>query len=136
MINLKGKGSRMWWTGWTITNIIYVATSNSFLQLFAILTPIILAYHNPAKDRKPTTIAKKILLLVLAHPSCGTSGVKSSYLKLLLSPQNLKPIYHNVRNTKTKKRRDRVRNLRDINRILSRKLGDTQKYLSQQIKNI
>jgi hypothetical protein len=54
----------------------------------------------------------------------------------LLSPQNLKPIYHNVRNTKTKKRRDRVRNLRDINRILSRKLGDTQKYLSQQIKNI
>jgi hypothetical protein len=54
----------------------------------------------------------------------------------LLSPQNLKPIYHNVRNTKTKKRRDRVRNLREINRILSRKLGDTQKYLSQPIKNI
>jgi hypothetical protein len=54
----------------------------------------------------------------------------------LLSPQNLKPIYHNVRNTKTKKRGDRVRNLRDINRILSRKLGDTPKYLSQQIKNI
>jgi hypothetical protein len=37
---------------------------------------------------------------------------------------------------KQKKRRDRVRNLRDINRILSRKLGDTQKYLSQAIKNI
>jgi hypothetical protein len=37
---------------------------------------------------------------------------------------------------KQKKRRDRVRNLRDINRILSRKLGDTQKYLSQPIKNI
>jgi hypothetical protein len=54
----------------------------------------------------------------------------------LLSPQNLKAIYHNVRNTKTKKKRHRVRNLRDINRILSRKLGDTQKYLSQQIKNI
>ena len=37
---------------------------------------------------------------------------------------------------KQKKRRDNVRNLRDINRILSRKLRDTQKYLSQQIKNI
>ena len=37
---------------------------------------------------------------------------------------------------KQKKRRDRVRNLRDINKILSRKLGDTQKYLSQAIKNI
>jgi hypothetical protein len=37
---------------------------------------------------------------------------------------------------KHKKRRDNVRNLRDINRILSRKLRDTQKYLSQQIKNL
>jgi len=37
---------------------------------------------------------------------------------------------------KQKKRHDNVRNLRDINRILSRKLRDTQKYLSQQIKNI
>ena len=37
---------------------------------------------------------------------------------------------------KQKKRRDNVRNLRDINRILSRKLRDTQKYLSQQIKNL
>ena len=37
---------------------------------------------------------------------------------------------------KQKKRRDNVRNLRDINRALSRKLQDTQKYISQQIKNI
>jgi len=37
---------------------------------------------------------------------------------------------------KKKKRRDNVRNLRDINRILTLKLRDTQKYLSQQIKNI
>jgi hypothetical protein len=37
---------------------------------------------------------------------------------------------------KQKNRRDNVRNLREINRILSRKLRDTQKYLSQQIKNI
>jgi predicted nucleic acid-binding Zn-ribbon protein len=35
-----------------------------------------------------------------------------------------------------KKRRDNVRNLRDINKMLSRKLRDTQKYLSQQIKNV
>ena len=37
---------------------------------------------------------------------------------------------------KQKKRRDNVQNLREINRILKRKLRDTQKYLSQQIKNI
>jgi hypothetical protein len=29
-----------------------------------------------------------------------------------------------------------IRNLQDINRVLNRKLQDTQKYLSQQIKNI
>ena len=37
---------------------------------------------------------------------------------------------------KQKKRRDNVQNLLEINRILKRKLRDTQKYLSQQIKNI
>jgi hypothetical protein len=37
---------------------------------------------------------------------------------------------------KPKKRRDNVRNLRDINRMLSRKLRETQKDLRQQIKNI
>ena len=37
---------------------------------------------------------------------------------------------------KQKKRRDNVRNLRELNKILSRKLRDTQKYLSQQIKNL
>jgi len=37
---------------------------------------------------------------------------------------------------KQKKRRDNVRNLREINKALNRKLRDTQKYLSQPIKNI
>ena len=37
---------------------------------------------------------------------------------------------------KQKKRRDNIRNLSDINRTLNRKLRDTQKYLSQQIKNL
>lgn len=37
---------------------------------------------------------------------------------------------------KQKKRRDNVRNLREINRVLSRKLEDTKKYLSQEIKNL
>ena len=59
MINLKSKGNRVWWTTWILTNIIYAATSGYFLQIFAVLTPLILAYHNPAKDRKPTAIEKK-----------------------------------------------------------------------------
>ena len=59
MINLKSKGNRVWWTTWILTNIIYAATSGYFLQIFAVLTPLILAYHNPAGDKKPTAIEKK-----------------------------------------------------------------------------
>ncbi|MEG5008566.1 TraX family protein, partial [Microcoleus sp. B5-C4] len=39
MINLKGKGDRMWWIAWFITNVIYAATSGYLLQVFAVLTP-------------------------------------------------------------------------------------------------
>ena len=59
MLNLKDKGNRIWWISWILINTIYAATSGYFLQVFAILTPLILAYHNPAKDRKPTAIEKK-----------------------------------------------------------------------------
>ena len=59
MINLKGKGNRVWWISWIITNTIYAATSSYFLQLFAVLTPLILVYHDPNKDQKPSAIEKK-----------------------------------------------------------------------------
>jgi len=59
MINLKGAGSRMWWIGWIVINIMYTITCNYSLQIFAVFTPLILLYHNPAKNRKPTTIEKK-----------------------------------------------------------------------------
>jgi len=59
MINLKGKGDRMWWISWIVTNTIYTATSGYLIQLFAVLTPLILQYHNPAKDQKPTAIEKR-----------------------------------------------------------------------------
>ncbi|MEG3843055.1 TraX family protein [Microcoleus sp. herbarium14] len=60
MISLKGKGDRLWWFGWSITNIIYAISSNSLIQLFEIFAPIILAYNNPDKNQKPTAIEKKI----------------------------------------------------------------------------
>jgi len=59
MLNLKGKGNRMWWISWILMNTVYAGSSGYFWQVFAILTPLILAYHSPAKDRKPTAIEKK-----------------------------------------------------------------------------
>src|SRR4028119_1330852 len=37
MINLKGKGSRIWWISWIVTNTIYATTSGYFFQLFAVI---------------------------------------------------------------------------------------------------
>jgi hypothetical protein len=59
MFNLKGAGDRMWWIGWIVINVIETLACNYPFQIFAIFTPLILAYHNPAKNRKPTAIEKK-----------------------------------------------------------------------------
>ncbi|MEG5044610.1 TraX family protein [Microcoleus sp. B4-C1] len=59
MINLKSKGDRMWWIAWCLVNGVYAITSGYLLQIFAILTPLILAYHDPTKDQKPTAVEKR-----------------------------------------------------------------------------
>ena len=77
MISLKGKGDRMWWIGWSITNIIYAASSGSLIQLFAILTPIILAYHDPAKNQKPTAIEKKFFYYFYPVHLAGLAALRT-----------------------------------------------------------
>ncbi|MEG4318357.1 MULTISPECIES: TraX family protein [unclassified Microcoleus] len=59
MVSLKEKGSKLWWFGWSITNIIYTITIGWWYQIFAVLTPLILTYHDPKLDRKPNAIEKR-----------------------------------------------------------------------------
>jgi len=77
MINLKGAGSRMWWIGWIIINIIYTITCHYPLQIFAIFAPIILAYHNPAKNRKPTAIEKRFFYYFYPIHLAGLAALKA-----------------------------------------------------------
>ena len=77
MINLKSKGDRMWWISWILTNTIYAATSGYFLQVFATLTPLILAYHNPAKDRKPTAIEKRFFYYFYPIHLAGLAALRA-----------------------------------------------------------
>lgn len=58
MLSFKGCG-RGWWFCWVTTNIAYTITSGYFIQVLAVLTPLILVYHNPTKNRKPSAIEKK-----------------------------------------------------------------------------
>jgi len=80
MLNLKGKGNRMWWISWILINTIYAATSGYFLQVFAILTPLILAYHNPAKNRKPTEIEKKFFYYFYPLHLASLAAIRSIIL--------------------------------------------------------
>ncbi|MEG4924575.1 TraX family protein [Microcoleus sp. F10-D1] len=77
MVNLKGKGDRMWWISWSITNIIYATSASSLIQLFAVLTPVILSWHNPAKDRKPTAIEKKFFYYFYPVHLAGLAALRA-----------------------------------------------------------
>ena len=59
MIRWKGGGSRLWWFGWTIANIAYTISCKSSIQIFAIFTPLVLAYYDTSKDQKPTALEKR-----------------------------------------------------------------------------
>jgi positive regulator of sigma E activity len=53
------KNNRLWWIGWSVTNIICAITTGCWYQIFAVLAPLILAYHDPKCDRKPSAIEKR-----------------------------------------------------------------------------
>jgi hypothetical protein len=77
LLNFQKGGDRMWWVAWSATNIAYPATCGSFIQLFAILTPLILKYHRPDKNRKPTVIEKKFFYYFYPVHLAGLAALKT-----------------------------------------------------------
>jgi hypothetical protein len=52
--------SKKWmWFVWVLTNLLYASFTQSLIQLGAIFAPLIILYHNPAKDQKPGELEKR-----------------------------------------------------------------------------
>ena len=48
MLSFKRCGNKGWWFCWIATNVLYTVTCGYFIQIVAIMTPLIIMYYNPA----------------------------------------------------------------------------------------
>lgn len=78
LMMLEFENSRVWWTGWIMTNIIYTITSGVWIQIFAVITPIILSYHNPKHDYKPGAIEKRFFYYFYPIHIAGLAALKTT----------------------------------------------------------
>lgn len=80
LMGFNHKSSKIWWTIWILINIIYSFTSGYITQLLAVGTPLILLYHNPKKDRKPTRAEKKFFYYFYPIHLAGLAAIKAIIL--------------------------------------------------------
>jgi hypothetical protein len=80
MINFDEKSKTRWWVCWITINLVYAITGKSIIQFAAVLTPILLKYHNPEKDRKPTELEKKFFYYFYPLHLAGLAAIRSILL--------------------------------------------------------
>ncbi|MCC3575239.1 MAG: hypothetical protein JGK30_25940 [Microcoleus sp. PH2017_40_RAT_O_B] len=71
------KNNKLWWIGWTVTNIICAVTTGCWYQFFAVLAPLILRYHDPKCDRKPNAIEKRFFYYFYPIHIAGLAALRA-----------------------------------------------------------
>jgi hypothetical protein len=80
MINFDKQSKTRWWVSWIAINLIYALTGKSIIQFTAVLTPILLKYHNPEKNRKPTELKKRFFYYFYPLHLAGLAAIRSIIL--------------------------------------------------------
>jgi len=80
MINFDEKSKTRWWVCWITINLVYALTGKSIIQFAAVITPILLKYHNPEKNRKPTELEKKFFYYFYPLHLAGLAAIRSIIL--------------------------------------------------------
>jgi len=77
LMGFNHKSNKVWWTIWILVNVTYSFTAGYITQLLAIIAPVILLYHNPEKDRKPTVIEKKFFYYFYPLHLAGLAALRA-----------------------------------------------------------
>ena len=80
LMGYNKKSTKMWWSIWIIINIAYTFSSGYLTQILAVLTPLVIGYHNSQKDRKPMAIEKKFFYYFYPLHLAGLAAIRGIIL--------------------------------------------------------
>jgi hypothetical protein len=77
LMGFNNESKKPWWSIWILINIAYTFSAGWITQILAVTAPVILLYHNPDKDRKPTRTEKKFFYYFYPIHLAGLAAARS-----------------------------------------------------------
>ena len=77
LLMLEFKPTQAWILGWSLTNIVYTIYYGWIPQMFAIFAPLILIFHKPNRDHKPSAIEKRFFYYFYPIHIAGLTALRT-----------------------------------------------------------